>query len=193
MLISSTGLTAPGVNRMSPLSGISEQERVTDSDAGSVVPATVSAPIQEQEEPTNAAQSAAEADRLENAESTKVAPDPSGMPDAGSPPAGPLPTPPSTTSASSLPLQQQSGRAPGPSLRPLFLQTGMGLGGRGRGLPTGPRGRLEISNPLPQSPDRLTERILFQRPRPAPLVLQDSNDSRVAASPAENGKDGWYF
>lgn len=99
-----------------------------------------------------------------------------------------FPPPPAVTVIETQPSSQSQPQAP----RPLLLTGGKPSGlGRGRGLPTGPRGRLEISNPIRRNSSLLNDRTAFQRPRPAPLVLQDANDNRPAVPEAP--RNGGYF
>lgn len=99
-----------------------------------------------------------------------------------------------------LPQQRQNLLTQSPpqllSTRPLFVQPSNGSGAgrsKGVGLPTGPRGRLEISKPIRRDSDSdaVGGRNAFQRPRPAPLKLQTPNDARPVAP--ERQRDGFYF
>ena len=55
------------------------------------------------------------------------------------------------------------------------------------------RRMLEISNPIPWSSRTLDERAAFERPRPAPLVLQGANDREPAAPSRPDGAEGSFF
>lgn len=68
-----------------------------------------------------------------------------------------------------------------PPLNPAFTLS------KGRGLPTGPRGRLAISKPIPQAGGVLNERTTFERPRPAPLILKDAKDNLSIPTDAVQG------
>ncbi|KAI5122565.1 hypothetical protein M0805_004782 [Coniferiporia weirii] len=169
------GLTAPGSDRYSPLAGIAERERSTDSDTDSVIPATIAeitrVQVVEGRRPAEAADVDAGREEASNLPPTNE-----------SPPSLTVTPDPAVSSSSSGTAQRQPQHS-----RPLHMQGALGFG-RGRGLPTGPRGRLEISNPLPRSPDLLEEQAAFQRPRPAPLVLQDGSEPQPPTSdPPQNG------
>lgn len=180
-MIFSIGLTVPASHQLSPpLTHISERDRSTDSDSGSIVPATI-----------------ADLTRVQVVDAGRRSED--NIPDSGigadSSNTIPLFVPPIPTVTPPEPSTQPLARSPPQNLRPLLLPSSLQLG-RPRGLPTGPRGRLEISNPIPQSGGALGERMLsertmFQRPRPAPLVLRDSNDPRPTSP--EKPVDGGYF
>lgn len=101
---------------------------------------------------------------------------PVGESDAGNAGSSAEPSPPPTTAPSEP--QPQIKRPP---LNPAFTLT------KGRGLPTGPRGRLAISKPIPQAGGVLNERTTFERPRPAPLILRDVKDSLSIPTDAVQG------
>lgn len=167
---------------MSPLlTDISERDRSSDSASESVVPATIT-----------------ELSRVQVVD--KGRPSEDDVPDSGigessnteplfvsfTPPLEPEPRP---QTQAQVQVQGQAQLQP-QVLRPLLMTGGKQLG-RGFGLPTGPRARLEISNPIQRNSesDVLKERNAFQRPRPAPLVLQNANDNRPTAPdpPRNNG------
>ena len=193
---SCAGLSAPAAARLSPLANISERDRSTDSDAESVDPATISI---------------SELTRVQVVESRRKSMDSVVDSGIGHEPerefesrAIPMvvPPPPVVTASQQddVPQQRQGPRTQSPprllNIRPLVMQPASGGAagrGRGLGLPSGPKGRLEISKPIRRDSDSdaIGGRNAFQRPRPAPLKLQNSNDSRTVAP--EPPRDGFYF
>lgn len=188
----SEGLTAPDTNRLSPLlTDISERDRSTDSASVDVVPATITELSRVQviekgrrSEDDNVPDSGIGESSI--AEPLFVAPAPAMAPSENTTRSQAQQVIETQGQAQSTPQQQSQGQG----LRPLLMTGGKQLGlGRGRGLPSGPRAKLEISNPIKRESDGvLKERNAFQRPRPAPLVLQNANDNRpTAPDPPRNG------
>ncbi|EJD04174.1 uncharacterized protein FOMMEDRAFT_106670 [Fomitiporia mediterranea MF3/22] len=178
------GLTTPAAQRMSPpLTNISERDRSSGSDSGSNVPATIA-------DATHVQVVDASRPSEESIADSGIGGDTSNRVPLFVPPV-PTVSPPEPQDQPQAESQGQLSQPQG--IRPLLLPSGKPLGrGRGRGLPTGPRGRLEISNPIRRTSSILAEQNTFQRPRPAPLVLlQEANDARPAVP--EQPRNGGYF
>ena len=172
---------------------ISERDRSTDSDAGSaVVPATISELTRIQVVDSNRKSIDSVVDSGIGHTPDKET---STIPLVVVPPPPPVVT---TLQQEDLSQQRQEPQSRSPpqlrNTRPLFVQPTAGPGrGRGLGLPSGPRGRLEISKPIRRDSDSdaVGGRNAFQRPRPAPLKLQTPNDARPVAP--EPPREGFYF
>ncbi|KAL5495471.1 hypothetical protein ACEPAI_934 [Sanghuangporus weigelae] len=168
------GLTTPAIRDSPQLTDISERDRLSDTDSGNNDPGTI-----------------ADAKRVQVVD--KGRPSEDSVPDSGigeSSMSVPdfVPPPPAVTVIELQPSSQSQPQ----EIRPQLMTGGKPPGpGRGRGLPTGPRGRLEISNPIRRNSSILNDRTAFQRPRPAPLVLQNANDNQPTAPDAP--RNARYF
>ena len=144
-------MSVPGKERSSEESRLADisEARSNESDTDSVVPATISA-----------------LRRVQLIDGRR--PSDGGEASSGDPTE---PAPPATVQVSVPPPPSTVPPEPQPQYpRPLLLT-------KPRGLPSNPRGRLEISKPIPPPNGVLNERTTFERPRPAPLILKDLKDN----------------
>ena len=178
------GLTTPQINIVSPLVSNTEREKTNmESDNDSIVPATISAVTRVQvfdSRQPNGPDASNEGESKQQYVTAEVTATAMG---------------PSQSQIPAIPLTSGSAPKETASVRPALGLAGLSSGFvKARGLPTGPRGRLEISNPIPRQSGVLDERTAFQRPRPAPLALQQQKSDEAQTPPAPNASQpSGYF